>query len=359
MGFEFKVTKPFTTKAAHLNALIYGVSGAGKTSLATTMPGRVVYFLTEPQARQALEEQLVETGRDPDQIDIIEIEDKFAANGRLERENGRDITSAVYLELCLSRIERDPTVPGTKGEVYGAVILDSLTDLQQRVKDELEDQRGGKGLTRQDWGKVIDWSRRIVKRLRNLKMHVCVLALADEKQDDSQRVYVRPALIGQKLPYDIPQYFNIVGYMSKEKQRGRAERYFVKFQSSSDELATKGHRALDAEEEPNISVWQKKISDYLEGHKASALPTAGEVTIEPEDEPDDGFTPAERKLLERVESNARMKELLELLGTSKELVVGGLKKYRNDDKFIEILEARLVARQEEEGEKAMVAETSP
>ena len=349
MGFEIKGVSPLSTNVGHLSMLLYGQSGNGKTSLAATMPGKVAYLLTEPQGSLVVKDVMLESGRTEGDVQIFFIEDQRDKTGELFKDDkGRNITAEVYLDLVLTKLERTP------GD-FSAVVLDSLTDMQQRLKDRIEASKAGKPLAIQEWGKIVDYTRRLSKRLRNLRMHTCIITLATEVQDESNQMVVRPSLIGKKLPADIQQYFNIVGFVDKEWQRDGGERYFVRMQSSADKMNTKGHRALKAEEVPDIGVWLDKISAYWEERAQSPLPKKAEITVE-----DKGpeLSPEEKSLRERLD-NPKLKELFDRLGTSEENKMAGLKKFRNDDKLIEVLEARLTKRLAEEGAAAAVEESAP
>ena len=57
MGLRGKGMNPLDPTASYINALLYGASGNGKTTTASTVPGVVAYFVSEPQAKQAIEKQ--------------------------------------------------------------------------------------------------------------------------------------------------------------------------------------------------------------------------------------------------------------------------------------------------------------
>lgn len=351
MGFLSKGISPLSAKVGHFSILLYSPSGAGKTTTATTMPGKVAYLSTEPQGGLSVKDKMIAMGRPEDDISIFSIEDQLDENGDIVKHNGRELTARRYLDVLLDELERSP------GK-FTSVVLDSITDAQNGIVRAMKMSKGGlhKALNQQEWGYIIDSTRELCIRLRNLKMHTCVIALANEIADDQQRMVYRPNLVGKKLPQDIPQYFNLVAFMRKDHERGESqERYYALTRSNSDVIYTKAHPALDAEETPNISGWFDKINAYWASKGQGEMPTESGVTVKEEEEK---ISPADKKLMERLQ-NAKIVSLYERLGYDRDLQIAGLKKYRNDDKLIEVLSTKLEEKLAKEGAEAAVEEASP
>jgi hypothetical protein len=169
-----------------------------------------------------------------------------------------------------------------------------------------------------------------------------VTALAIEVQDEENRMRYLPNLVGKKLPGDIPQYFNVVGFTRKSyDEKNEKERYFVMTRSTSGIIDTKSHAALDSEEEPNVAAWVEKISVYWEDKNQGGMPTESAVT-----RPEPEFDPAEQKHVDRVDK-PEIKALFDKLGTPIEHRIIASKKYMTDKKLIEVIEKRIDEQEEE------------
>lgn len=321
---------PLATHVGHINALIYGSSGTGKTTVCATIPGKIAFLSSEKQGALAVKSEMIERGRDPDSIRIFALEEKEI--------DGKKVGPRTYLDMLLDELERDP-------QDFTAVVLDSITDVQNALVTSMKMKKGGlnKPLTQSDWGYIIDSTRNLCIRLRDMKLHTFVIALSTETQDDNNNVIHRPNLVGKKLPNDIPQYFNIVCFMDKEWEKGAAfERFIARMRSSSSRIYTKGHRCLASEEVPDIAVWLQKLSDYWSKHGQEALPTKSEVTnTEPKKTE---VTSKDAKINERLKNEKTVelfKVLSEFMLITDEKKIQTLKKYKSDEKLHEVLNSQI------------------
>lgn len=334
---------PLATHVGYVNALIYGPSGSGKTTTAATVPGKIAYLASEPQGALAVKSQMIELGRPAEEIHIFEVVAKVI--------NGKKVSARQYLDMLLEELERDP-------KDFTAVVLDSITDVQTTIVTGMKLAKGGlhKPLTMQDWGFIVDSTRNLCIRLRNLKLHTFVIALSTESQDEQNRLILRPNLVGKKLPNDIPQYFNIVAFMDKEWDKGsESERFFCRMRSSASRIYTKGHRCLDAEEVPDIGVWLKKLSEYWASHGQDALPTESEVTTT-EPAPVSGVDSKVQTRLENEKTVALFSGLSEFMKITNEKKIQTLKKYKSDEKLHEVLEGQLAKAKEKAAKAAAKAD---
>lgn len=254
-----------------LKILGYGSSGTGKTSLGATMPGKTAVLAGEKQGGLALKRRAFEIGKADDDVKIFHIEDKKDEAGRVVL-GAMDFVYGVIDEL--ERGEHD----------FTSLVFDSLSDFQDLVIRSLRLDKGGldKTLSQADWGYVIEETRNLCLRLRDLRMHVYVIALATSLQDDNNRMVWRPALAGRKLPDDLPQYFNLVGRTVKHRLAGGSGRakYSVVLEGG-DEAYTKGHPALDPEEQPDVSAWAGKLSEFGQERGEGVVPAKAEPTKSP------------------------------------------------------------------------------
>jgi hypothetical protein len=318
---------PLATHIGHINALIYAPSGNGKTTAASTTPGKIAYLASEPQGALAVKSNMIERGRDPDSIKIFEITEKVI--------DGKKVGARKFLDMMLDELEHDP-------KDFTAVVLDSITDVQNTLVTAMKKSKGGlmKPLNQQEWGYIIDSTRNLCIRLRNLKLHTVVIALANETQDDEQKVVYRPNLVGKKLPQDIPQYFNIVCFMDKEWERGaKEEKFIARMRSSSSRIYTKGHRALNSEEVPDVSVWMDKLSAYWSRHGQEALPEDAEVTkTEPKVSEEDARLKARLEDPKTIELFAELEKYEEVDDARKRRAA---KKFRSDEKLWQVIDGMI------------------
>lgn len=182
-----------------IKALITGPSKAGKSHLASLFR-RPLYGLTEKQA------MLTITRANPDaQI--------FLINGPADLFTFREMAKVAH--------ERG----------FDAVVLDSITDAQRILRAYYTSRQGakaGKDKTSQEsWGSTIDATARLARELRDLPIHVLVIAL-DEEIVVEEEIRHRPLVSGKKLPNDLCQYFSVVGFVHVARQ-DRGLRHQVMF----------------------------------------------------------------------------------------------------------------------------------
>jgi hypothetical protein len=249
------------TQEVKVKALLYGDSGAGKTHTASTAP-RPCYLLTEanglPTIRAANPDAVVVQAND---MDTVRAFFKAAMDGTLAKETG-----------CQT------------------IVLDSLTELQRMLRDEIvasrKGQVGGEAFSLQDWGTLTDRMRKLVRTVRDLPFHVVCIALAASETDEaSGQRYTQPAFDGRKLPNEIAGYFSLVGYVYRE--RSKAEDGTVSVQhrvllQGPPTLLTKGLPGLDPVEPPNVTAWLAKLSGEQAPQPAQAAQAAPVRTEAPD-----------------------------------------------------------------------------
>ena len=217
-------------KVGYLKLLTYGASGSGKTTLLSTMPDPLLVLLTERQGETTVK-------RVNPKAQILFIEDKYF-NGKLTKAEN-------YLYDVLDELT-------FKKHPFQSVALDSLTDMQQILLSDLKGGKPGADVSLKEWGRLIDKTKHLVIRLRNMNMHAATICLADEVQDNNQRMIYRPALAGKKLPGNVIQYFNLCCFQRKSRDSNAVggATYESVF-DAGDEYYTKTHPALDPVEVPS------------------------------------------------------------------------------------------------------------
>ncbi len=187
-------------------AVIHGESGAGKSQLADTLPGPRLILDAEGGSEFT-----------PSWPKYIWNPMTYSPPGVQGCEPGQEQVPPTTRVLV-----RDwPTMARVFAWLesgqhpFASVVLDSLTEIQERCRDEI---RGTEAMQQQHWGELLIQMETAVRRLRdltldprNLLRNVVVLAITDEKKG-MYRPYVQGAL-GTTLP----QFFHLVGYMMTQQ----------------------------------------------------------------------------------------------------------------------------------------------
>lgn len=130
---------------------IYGRAGTGKTTLAGTFPGPILLIDCKDEGTDSVS--------DVKGLDVFEAE------------------TAEDVEELFWELRDNPNG-------YKTVIIDTVTQLQQMKVEELLEGKNLKGktagdwgtLTKQDWGTVGGWMKKIITDYRSLDMEVVFLA---------------------------------------------------------------------------------------------------------------------------------------------------------------------------------------
>lgn len=166
-----------------INMIVYGASGVGKTTLASTAAelGKVLYIDAEAGSKF--------------------IEDKYAKN--------IDI-------LTLSNVfDLDQVLEPANLKKYDTIVLDSITEIMKKLVDAIKGTK--EQATMQDWGKIINKMETYVRSFRDLEKNVIICALESEKEDEGV-ILKRPSLSGKNLPNDIIGFMDICLYIENTAQ---------------------------------------------------------------------------------------------------------------------------------------------
>lgn len=313
-----------------LKMLIYGPSGAGKTTLLATMKEPLLVLLTEKQG-----EMTIKRVNPRAKIRFIEDTIVCVCHGKKPERcptGGKKTEKLTAKQVLYGMIEE----LATKKHPFMSVALDSLTDLQQIFLSDMKGGQPGKKVSLPEWGVLIDYTKDVIIRLRNLNMHVGVICLSDEIQDNNQRLIYRPQLAGKKLPSSILQYFNLVAFQRKQRDRDAVggATYESVF-DAGDEYYTKTHPALAPIEVPLYRNWVDKVAEYAKSHGEGDMPSASA--------PVSSVVNTQRKndvIKERI-NQPKIKELFDKLEAPEAKRIATAEKYRSDDKLLEILNKRV------------------
>ena len=195
-----------------LFALVYGVSGSGKTHLAAT------YALWHPEENVLLVD--VDQGSET-------LKAKEFSNARnlfvISFDTFKDLDE-LYT-LCKNNtvqgwIQAIPELKGKLNKPFKCGIIDTWTELQWVLLTELrrKNSRLGQGLDFrqnieiQHWGQMTDINKLSVISFKDLEMEFLFLMQAQVKEDKATGALVKGPSIHGKLVLEFPAYFTTVIY---------------------------------------------------------------------------------------------------------------------------------------------------
>lgn len=213
--------KKYSPTSHKVKAVIYGASGAGKTSFAGGAKNAI--FAS------------AEGG-------LLSIADK--------NPNYVDIRSLQDLNDLLAFLTKG-------GHGYETVIIDSITEINDIIKSEIE-KKNGKQMQLQDWGNLQKKIVTILRGYRDLDMNVLFIAQEKEgaKDENGASQKIVPNLNGD-MAERIAYFMDIVGYIFVEKTGAHKV-----ITASSPRYLTKDRTGLVSnDEEPNFQVWIDKVRE--------------------------------------------------------------------------------------------------
>lgn len=214
-----------STGDVHVNGvkcLVYGQAGAGKTTLAATMPKPIIIS--------------AEGG-------LLSIQD--ADLPYIEVSNMNDLKEAFEW------------VSGENGKEYDSVILDSLSEIAEVVLiHEKEVNKDGRAA----YGELAVQMTSLIRAFRDLPgKHVLMTAKMEKSQDENGRLLFSPSMPGAKVAQQLPYFFDLVLALRVEKDaEGVTQRALM---CDSDGLWNAKDRSgkLDAWEAPDLGAIVRKI----------------------------------------------------------------------------------------------------
>lgn len=213
------------TSDVHLNGvklLVYGQAGAGKTTLAATMPNPII----------------------------------ISAEGGLLSIQGADLP---YLEVndMASLMEAFSYVAGDGGKEFDSVVLDSLSEIGEVVLiAEKEKNKDGRAA----YGEMASQMTSLIRAFRDLPgKHVLMTAKVEKSQDESGRMLYSPSLPGNKVAQSLPYFFDEVLALRVEKDAEGITQRALMCDSDGLWIAKDRSGSLDTWEQPDAGEIIAKI----------------------------------------------------------------------------------------------------
>lgn len=214
-----------STSDVHVNGvkcLVYGQAGAGKTTLAATMPNPIIIS--------------AEGG-------LLSIQD--AGLPYIEVNSMDDLKEAFSW------------VSGENGNEYDSVILDSLSEIGEVVLiHEKEVNKDGRAA----YGEMATQMTSLIRAFRDLPgKNVLMTAKMEKAQDENGRLLFSPSMPGAKVSQQLAYFFDLVLALRVEKDaEGNTQRALM---CDSDGLWAAKDRSgkLDAWEAPDLGAVIRKI----------------------------------------------------------------------------------------------------
>lgn len=152
---------------------------------------------------------------------------------------------------------------------FETVVIDSITEINDIIKTEIE-TRNKRNMQLQDWGILQKEIKDILRKFRDLPMHIIFLAQETTEKDEEKIVKYLPSLNG-KSATEIAYYMDTVGYCFIDKLGNRKigtmpnEKYLTKDRTN----------VIDGGENQNFSEWVEAMKKGI-----AVTPTTSEKTDE-------------------------------------------------------------------------------
>jgi len=261
--------KTFKPEDHNIKALIYGGPGTGKTVFAGTAENAL--FLSAEAGLLSIKDL------SPEYVEINTMKDLLDAYSFLLK----------------------------GGHKYKTVIIDSITEISNTLKDEIE-KRTGKPMQLQDWGEIKKKLIAIFKEFRNLPMNVILIAQESYINDEDKIRKIVPSLDGKGATSAIPYFMDIVGYMKVDIKGKRTIST-----NNSVKYVTKDRSGCIGDDCPaDFSEWEKRVGKIKTGkEKTKEVKGAPEEPVKVESA---ASAPMLKKLMAKVKD---LKELNDKCGS--------------------------------------------
>jgi phage nucleotide-binding protein len=221
MAIQLKNTSDVSSNG--IKVLVYGHAGAGKTTLAATMPKPIIIS--------------AEGG-------LLSIKDA-----------GLDYIEVNSMDSLMEAFEY---VSGEHGADYQSIVLDSISEIGEVV---LIHEKAVNKDGRAAYGEMAVQMTSIIRAFRDLSgKHVLMTAKVEKSQDETGRILYAPSMPGSKVGQALPYFFDEVLALRVEKDAEGVSQRALMCDSDGIWLAKDRSGKLDPWEAPDMSAIIGKMS---------------------------------------------------------------------------------------------------
>ncbi len=142
---------------------------------------------------------------------------------------------------------------------YDWAIVDSLTDVNKRVIEDIQASNKDEQMSMRQWGQVTGRMEKFIRYIRDIRINVAFTTLSKgEKNDLTGEICQYPSLTGG-LKEEFPAYLDINGYMytaESKTEPGKTDR-IVQFVSTPKAIAKDRHNCLSYEPADMTNILKK------------------------------------------------------------------------------------------------------
>lgn len=221
-------TKDIDLESLKLKVLVYGKSGTGKTTFASSFPKP--YF--------------------------------FDCDNGMLSQRGKDVEYDVYSEYPvfvkkLNELE--------KSDTYETLVVDSVTNLEKMVITDLLRLNNRTEMTLHEWGLLIRVLSDLFNRMTKMNKHIVITAHEHMLQDElTSEVWILPLVVGKKLPAQLPLWFDEV-YRTQVGKDSEGNTTFQSITTASTKYTAKSRLKVLKPIEDNLTY--AKLMEKIKGGK--------------------------------------------------------------------------------------------
>lgn len=215
-----------------IKALLYGVSGTGKTTMAATFP-RPVFLDLEGGMLSVREHKPLRYPADPN----------------------KDIKT--YPEV----VQFYQLVAGYTPETapFETIVIDSLNELQVLVTQYVVEKYTGvkrmynDQLTMADYGKANRMFMQVTRLFLKLPYNIVFTAVSNQKESGDDDIQISPKFVGKQVGPDIQRMMDMIGYCHAKRVQDGSSQHYVSFMITPQYIAKSRLKIRDKDMPNNYS----------------------------------------------------------------------------------------------------------
>lgn len=138
---------------------------------------------------------------------------------------------------------------------YKTLVIDSITDINERIKKSIEVETW-KSMEKSMWGELTDKIKWILMDIKNIDMHILIIA-QEKYEKDEDKIEKKVPSLNWKLSTDICYFMDIVWYISIDKEWKRN----IETKGNNRNLAKDRTSKILNSTPLNLQSWIKAVED--------------------------------------------------------------------------------------------------